>query len=134
MTLFTEGAIEALILAGSKDEAAQLYPIIADFVQQDIGKFAFTTGLHERFAGMAAAAAGDWDDAERHFKHALHVLDDERPHRVDQARVRYWYARMLLDRRQSGDGEQAQALFGEARSLSDAMGIHGLIRRIDTLT
>jgi hypothetical protein len=41
---------------------------------------------------------------------------------------------MLLDRAQAGDREQAQALLAEARSLSEQMGMHGLIRGIDTLT
>lgn len=131
--MFTKGAIEALILAGEAGEAARLYPIMADFVARDISKYGFALGLHERFAGMAAAAAKDWDSAERHFQHSLHVVDDELPHRVDQARVRYWYARMLLDRNSAGDKDHAGRLLDEARSLSKTMGMHGLIRRINSL-
>ena len=47
--------------------------------------------------------------------------------------MRYWYARMLLDRNASGDRDRAQALLAEARSLSEDMGMHGLIGRIDEL-
>lgn len=131
--VFTKGAIEALILTGEDDEAGRLYPIIADFVSRDLGVFGFTHGLHERFAGMAAAAAKEWDSAERHFRHSLHVVDDEYPHRVDQARVRYWFARMLIDRNGPGDRERAGELLSEARSLGEAMGMAGLIRRISEL-
>jgi hypothetical protein len=131
--VFTKGSIEALVLAGEDDEAACLYPIIADFVARDLGLFGLTHGLHERFAGMAAAAARDWDNAERHFRNSLNVVDDEFPHRVDQARVRYWFARMLLDRNGPGDADRAGELMNEARSLSEAMGMAGLIRRIDAL-
>ena len=131
--VFLKGSIEALILAGEKDEAAKLYPLIAEFVDSKLGLFEFTFGLHERFAGMAAAAAEDWDNAVRHFEHSL-KLADELPHRVDQARVRYWYARMLLDRAQSGDKDRALALLAETRCLSEEMGMHGLVTRIDDLS
>jgi tetratricopeptide (TPR) repeat protein len=131
--VFLTLAIEALVLAGEREEAGKLYPLIAEFVAKDIGRFAFTAGLHERFAGIAAAAAEDWASAERHFRHGLKVVDEERPHRVDQARVRYWYGRMLLDRGGSGDAERARELLARARELGDDMGLHGLIAWIDVL-
>jgi tetratricopeptide (TPR) repeat protein len=130
---FLTHAIEALAVAGEKQEAGKLYPLIAEFVASDVGLFAFTSGLHERFAGIAAAAAGDWASAERHFQHSLKLVDEERPHRVDQAPLRYWYGRMLLDRRGSGDAERARELLARARELGKDMGLHGLIAWIDAL-
>ena len=79
---------------------------------------------------MAAAAAEDWDNAERHFEHSLKLVDELR-HRVDQARARYWHARMLLDRDSPGDRERAHQLLTEARSLSESMGMHGQVQWID---
>lgn len=131
--VFLTLAIEALVLAGEREEAGKLYPLLAEFVAKDIGRFAFTAGLHERFAGIAAAAAGDWENAERHFQHGLKVVDEERPHRVDQARIRYWYGRMLLDRGGPGDFERARELLARARELGKDMGLHGLIAEIDAL-
>ena len=130
--MFTTGAIEALILAGEKAEAAGLYRVIDEFVENNVGLYGFTLSVHNCYAGMAAAAAEDWDNASRHFERALKIVE-ELQHRVDQARVRYWYARMLLDRNASGDSDRASQLLSEARSLSEEMGMHGLIRRIDEI-
>ena len=63
---FLKGAIEALIIAGEREEAGKLYPLINEFIERDLGCCEFTFGLHDRFAGMAAAAAADWDGAARH--------------------------------------------------------------------
>ncbi len=90
----------------------------------------FAFGLHERFAGMAAAAARKWEAGEAHFENALD-LAETLPHRVDQARLRYWYARSLLDRGQQGDCDRAHELLAKARELSESMGMNGLIQRID---
>jgi hypothetical protein len=127
-----EGSIEALVVAGYDEEAAGLYPVIRDFVDSGLGLLAFTYGLHERFAGMAAAAGRDWRNAEAHYEKAL-TLAKDLPHRVDQARVRYWYARMLLDRSEPGDCDRAQSLLDDARKLSEEMGLRGLIDSIDGL-
>ena len=110
-----------------------LQPLIEEFVQRDIGRYELPFCLHRCYAGMAATAAEDWGTAEIHFERALRSVDHERPHRVDQARVRYWYARMLIERGAPGDRERAGKLLARARSLSDDMGMHGLIRRIDAL-
>ena len=45
---------------------------------------------------MAAADGKDRENAERRYNNAV-GLAEELPHRVDQAQVRYWYARMLLN-------------------------------------
>jgi hypothetical protein len=130
--IFLKGSIEALLLAGEKEEAARLYPLIAEVLQQGPGKFEFAFGVHDRFAGMAAAAAEDWDNADRHYRDSLELVDTL-PHRVDQARVSYWYARMLVDRARPADTERRNKLVGRARKLSSEMGMHGLARQIDAL-
>jgi tetratricopeptide (TPR) repeat protein len=122
--------IEALLLIGPDDEAALQYPAVRTFVASGCGVQTFTYGLTERFAGMAAAAARDWDAAETHFRNALD-LAETLPHRVDQARVRYWFARALLDRHGPGDRDRAQQMLTEARALSEAMSLHGRTEWID---
>ena len=74
-------------------------------------------------AGMAAADGKDRENAERHYNNAF-GLAEESPYRVDQAQVRYWYARVLLSREDADDKD---------RALSDKMGMGGLIARIDAL-
>ncbi len=130
--LWLLGAIEALVLCGRDDEAARLYPEIRDFVATGISVQSFTYGVHERVAGMAAAAAREWDASQAHFHKALE-LAGTLPHRVDQARVRNWYARMLLDRDHAGDRQRALQLLRDARALSESMEMRGLIELIDTL-
>jgi TolB-like protein len=127
-----EGCIEALVVSGHHDEAATLYPAMKDFLDRGLGVVAFTYGLHERFAGMAAAAGHDHDAAETHYKKALE-LAERLPHRVDQARVRYWYARMLLDRAGAADVVRAEKMLAEARPLAESMGLEGLLGSIDRL-
>jgi hypothetical protein len=51
-----------------------------------------------------------WEDAEAHFARALHDVEAV-PDRLDEPRVQYWYARMLVDRGEPGDREKARALF-----------------------
>jgi tetratricopeptide (TPR) repeat protein len=129
---FLKGAIEALVIAGENEEAARLYPLIDALIERDLGHCEFTFGIHDRFAGMAAAAAQDWDNAERHYRRAQKLADSQ-PHRVDKARVRFWYARMLLERNGTGDRNLAKKFLAEARELGNEMGLHGLIRQIDEL-
>lgn len=132
--VFIQAAAGALVLAGEKDEAAKLYPSLRRYFDwPDASCASLFFELQETAAGIAAAAANDWENAERHFEKTLR-LAEELPHRVDQARVRYWYARMLLDRNASGHRDRAGQLLNEARSLSEEMGMHGLIGRIDELT
>jgi serine/threonine protein kinase/tetratricopeptide (TPR) repeat protein len=126
------GAIEALVLIGREDEAAQLYPAIQEIVAEEVGVQSFTYGFHQRFAGIAAAAAGDWTAAEQHLATALEMAE-ELEHRVEQARVRYWYARMLLARGGDGDPGRAGDLLDEARTLCQSMGLAGLRKKIDSL-
>jgi tetratricopeptide (TPR) repeat protein len=127
-----EGCIEALVLSGHDKEAAKLYPAIRDFVESGVGVVAFTYGLHQRFAGMAAAAAREWESAESHYETAL-GLAERLPHRVDQARVRYWHARMLLDRAGTDDAVRARQVLREAHERAAAMDLHGLVGRIKRL-
>ena len=98
--------------------------MLPDFVSSGVAVLGgFANGLAERFAGMAAAAATKWEGAEEHFERALD-LAETLPHHVDQARVHYWYARMLLSREGAGDLQRAETLLAEARSLSESMGRH----------
>jgi hypothetical protein len=106
-----------------------IYPAVRDFVASGCGVQTFAYGLTERFAGMAAAAARDWEAAEQHFARALE-LAETLPHRVDQSRVRYWFARAVLDRNGQCDRERARQMLTEARALSESMRLHGLTRWI----
>ena len=63
-------------------------------------------------AAIAAAAARDWDAAERHFAAAL-ATAEALGNRIEQVDLGFWRARMLRDRDGPGDREAAAALMAE---------------------
>jgi hypothetical protein len=79
-------------------EAVVLWPI-----------FRFT----QTIAGIAAAAARQWEAAEDHFQIALQQAQSF-PYRFEQAEIRRFHAMMLLDRTAPGDREKVQTLLGQA--------------------
>ncbi len=75
----------------------------------------------ERLAGLAAAA-GNWDVAEGHFRSALAFVD-EIGDRLGKPAVQKWYAWMLLRRAAPGDHDQARVLLDDAIASFRAMGM-----------
>ncbi len=67
----------------------------------------------ESLAGIAAASANRWQQAEEHFTTALRQAHDL-PIKVENPEVRRFYAQMLIDRHGPGDLERAQKLLTEA--------------------
>ena len=67
----------------------------------------------QTIAGIAAAAARQWEAAEDHFQTALRQAESI-PHRLEQAEIRRFHAMMLMDRAAQGDREKAQKLLREA--------------------
>ena len=120
--------IEAAIMLGRREEAARLYPLTQQLIAT--GTVVTWPWLTERTAGIAAAAGSDWQAAERHFETALEQAETI-PLRPEQAEVRRWYARALLERRGPGDRGRALQMLTEARALSESMKAHGQTRWID---
>jgi len=100
------------VVAGLRDEAAALYPLVAERTDQfPIGLFDLV--LTQRVAGMAAAADERWNDAARHFEAALRQAE-EIPNRIDEPQVRHWFGKMLLDRGGSQDEARGREMVGSA--------------------
>ena len=76
----------------------------------------------EGLVGLAAAAGGNWDVAEGHFRSALAFVD-EVGDRLGKPTVQKWYAWMLLRRAGAGDRDQARVLLDEAIVSCKAMGM-----------
>jgi len=74
-----------------------------------------------------------WQPLDYLYENTL-TLAEKLPHRVDQARVRYWYARMLLTRNESGDRDHARRMLERARALGEEMAMNGLVRSINVLS
>jgi hypothetical protein len=69
--------------------------------------------LAHTIAGIAAAAARQWQAAEDHFQIALQQAEAF-PQRLEQAEIRRFHAKMLIDRAAAGDREKASTLLSEA--------------------
>jgi tetratricopeptide (TPR) repeat protein len=121
-------AVEALAVIGALDEAAELYPHVCGAIAA--GFLVLASELSENAAGIAAAAAGEWDRSEAHFATALsqaHSL----PHRVAQPDVRRWHAWMLRRRKAPGDRERAAVLLAEALGMYREIGMAGHVALVE---
>ena len=105
--------VEARVLLGQADQAASLYPLVLEALDTGTVTEFQSMELLQTGAGTAAAAGGQWGEAEEHYRTALGQAH-ELPHRIAQPEVRRWYARMLLDRNASGDADRARTLLDEA--------------------
>ncbi|HLG05250.1 MAG TPA: BREX system ATP-binding domain-containing protein [Gemmatimonadales bacterium] len=103
--------IEGLVMLGERERAAALYPLTRQMIEQ--GLVTDDYGVTETFAGIAAAAGRQWDQAESHFYEGLR-LAGEIPHRLAQPDTRRWHGWMLLERGETGDRARARRLLEEA--------------------
>ena len=107
------GFVEALYLCGSHEEAAALSPLVEGVLAAGRGWITFDGRLVETRAGIAAAAARRWDDAERYFGMAREVAE-QMSNRLELADLDRLHARMLLDRGGTGDDARAAEMLEEA--------------------
>jgi hypothetical protein len=109
---------------GETQRAGELYDLVVDCLDWTGAVCAGHTDcrLIERVAGIAAAAAGRFHDANDHFRTALRQAA-ELPHVPEQAHTRRWYARMLIDWNRPGDRGEGSGLATEAAGLDRRMGM-----------
>jgi len=91
-----------------------------------VGTGAIFLGAISRFtetiAGLAAAAARQWEAAEDHFQIALQQAESF-PYHLLQAEISRFHAMMLIDRSAPGDREKAQTLLREALKSYTSIGM-----------
>jgi hypothetical protein len=78
--------------------------------------------LVETRAGLVAASARRWDEAERHFAAATEIAE-QMPSRLELADLGRLEARMLLERADNGDHARAVGLLEHALSAYRAFGM-----------
>jgi tetratricopeptide (TPR) repeat protein len=81
-----------------------------------------STGSVAGYLGILATMMERWDEAERHFEHALR-MNAKTGARPWLARTEEDYARMLLARGSAGDGEKAKKLFADAVARYRSLGM-----------
>ena len=112
------------------DAAAALYPVLRQMLHDGlrVGPLQPVEGL----VGLAAAADGNWDVAETHFRLALAFVD-EVGDRLGKPAVQEWYAWMLLRRAGPGDRDHARVLLDEVITSCKAMGMQLSLGEAETM-
>lgn len=86
-------------------------------------------GAVSRYLGALAATLERWEDAERHFQHAL-AMNAALGARPFLAHTQYQYTVMLLARDQPGDSDGAATLLKAALATARELGMRALEERI----
>jgi tetratricopeptide (TPR) repeat protein len=105
--------IEGFVMLGERARAAELYPLARELTGTGAVSLWPISRLAQTVAGIAAAAARQWEGAEEHFQIAMQQAESF-PNRLEQTEIRRFYAMMLIDRAAPGDREKAQTLLNEA--------------------
>ena len=87
-----------------------------------IGPAVDSYGAASRCMGRLAAAMGRWEDAERHFEHALKKNTEMGAGRW-VVRTRLQYATMLAERDAPGDQQKALSLLSDALDMAQRLGM-----------
>jgi class 3 adenylate cyclase/tetratricopeptide (TPR) repeat protein len=116
------GFVEAFYLCGLYEQAASLAPLVEALRELGGRWIAYDGRLVETRAGLVAAAARRWDEAEREFAIAGDIAE-QMSNRLELVDLRRLRARMLLERGGSGDQEQAAELLQEALSAYRGFGM-----------
>jgi class 3 adenylate cyclase/tetratricopeptide (TPR) repeat protein len=117
------GLVEGLGELREGKEAGKYYLVVAEGLNSTGAVLGYLGArLTEPIAGIAAAGAGLWQEAEAHFQKAMRQAD-ELPHKLEQPEVRRWYARMLLDRDAVGDRDEARRFLQEAIAMYREIGM-----------
>jgi class 3 adenylate cyclase/tetratricopeptide (TPR) repeat protein len=116
------GFVEALYLCGLHEEAAALSPLMERVLEHGTTWLTYDGRLLETRAGLVAAAARRWDEAERQFGIAREVAGQMR-NRLELADLGRLHARMLLDRGGEGDHERAAEMLQDALSAYRTFGM-----------
>jgi tetratricopeptide (TPR) repeat protein len=124
-------AAQGCAILGLNEQAAALYPLLAESVDDVPIAGVFDVALSHRIAGMAAAAARRWDDAATHFETAVRQCD-ALPNLMDRPSVLHWYGHMLVERG-AGDSNGARRMLTEALDSYRAYGMPVHAAMVETL-
>jgi hypothetical protein len=105
--------IEGLVMLGEQSRAAQLYPLVRELIGTEAVVLWPIFRFTQTVAGLAAAAAHQWEAAEEHFQIAMNQAESF-PDRLEQAEIRRFHAMILRDCSGSGDRQKARTLLSEA--------------------
>lgn len=113
------------------EDAQVLYDLLLPYEKLTVvvGNASACLGATSRFLGQLATTLLRWDDAERHFEHALD-LNAQMSAPTWLAHSQFQYSRMLFERGDAKDVESANALLDSALRIANDLGMRGLESRI----
>ena len=114
--------IEGLVMLGEDSQAGQLYPLACELIGTGAVVLWPIFRFTQTIAGLAAAAARQWEAAEEHFKIAMQQAESF-PYLLEKAEIRRFHAMMLLDRAARDDRDRAQTLLTEAMETYTQIGM-----------
>jgi tetratricopeptide (TPR) repeat protein len=117
-------AVESASVLERPELSGALYPRVRSVLDSGVNLHFEGTGLVAVTAGIAAAGASHWHQAEEHFRAALSQAETL-PHRLGQADARRWYG-LCLARQQGPGSPRSRNLLAEASRLYGELGIKGL--------
>jgi class 3 adenylate cyclase/tetratricopeptide (TPR) repeat protein len=124
--------VEALYVSGFRDEVVALSPSVDRAMQVGPEWVALDGRLRSTRAGVTAAAAGRWGDAERWFGEAGERARQS-GNAVEAADLHRLHARMLLDRSDPDDAARADALLRLALDDYSRFGMPGYAAEVERM-
>jgi class 3 adenylate cyclase/tetratricopeptide (TPR) repeat protein len=118
------GFAEAFYQVGLREAAAGLSPDMEQLFGLGVRWKTLDGRLVETRAGLVAASARRWDEAEQHFGEARKVAEQMR-NLLEMADLSRLHARMLLDRGGTGDHDRAAEMLQQALSAYREFGMPG---------
>ena len=131
-TICLATAAAAAALLAEPDWAQALYESCARTLSSNVAANGGSThyGSAAMYLGMLAATTERHNTAAEHFEDALEA-NARMGTKPFEAWTRNEYARTLLARREPDDPERAERLLTEAHATAQALGMGGLLERID---
>jgi hypothetical protein len=114
--------VEGLFIIGERSQAGQLYPLVRELIATGTVTLWSLARFTQTIAGIAAASATQYENAEDHFRIAMQQAESF-PDQLEQAEIRRFHAMMLIDRAVGNDREKARKLLDEAQGIYGSIGM-----------
>src|SRR5207253_5283927 len=101
--------IEGLVMLGERSQIEELYPLVGELLETGAVALWPIFRFTHTIAGVAAAAARQWQAAENYFQIGLQQADAF-PQRLERAEILRFHAIMLMDRAAPGDRDKSRKL------------------------
>jgi tetratricopeptide (TPR) repeat protein len=124
--------VEAFYLCGLNDEVAALSPLVERVLELDTRWISFDGRLAVTRAGLVAAAAHRWEEAQRRFGVAREIAEQMR-NRLELTDLDRLEAGVLLRRSRKGDHERAAEMLQEALSAYRTFGMPAYVAEAERL-